>query len=981
MWLTDQVFKSKSNNSCAQIIKLPTMIQEFIFCHLLFILFPADSVSTNLTKQALEMHDLQMELSAHNMQQSFDQEFQSYIKSRSLIPASTTPSLQINAILTPELEMPPETLSLISNVSAPEIREIISEYTSASRKEGNCLVARKYLDILPSNDSLYSSIWHIFDFFGDPHQEMKSYRTMAYDILASVEHAESGASREIRRAILELRYLKQQYFELYYASNPKDQESKRKKRKSMCEEMEANKEQIKLLRQEISELNKFVFKRYEFLEQVVQFDSLSGNEIKGLLQKTEELRNLIGLYQSVSSFEELENISHDLRGFEIYVSMKEYLRILKEYDDLLEPLLFMLDNGIENEDDKVSLKEQIQELKNTKKQIRKIIEKKKRKIVDILEEELKTVESQLDNHKYYKMYNTEIDNVVENMTEINQKKEEILALQLENESKVIDMNSCYIKNYSDYVLPPNSLFDTRLKLEKLKLLLKRLTPKKPQEPRKKTERTPQPNFGIFDLTPKPEFEVFDLPHKPLAKFNVFDVGESYSSKFKKKHPEFRASLREAVEYSKSIASNILYSVLNLEKQLFLMAKIEDREKALDEHLGRTFAEIYELEGGFRCFSLPQISYFFFNMFKTNVVVNQHRFLFVFLSHLGFSRVKEFALYNLSLFSNKEYIADFEKKLNRKDLPPKQKLEQEKEFISQFAVNFVSVIDVYKDMTEYRDPGKLLSKGTLFMNVLRSVKGDLGRLLLDDLPRELTQSTVFLYVHALVQMIPFFRSVPFLDKLLGFLVTKLVIFVSKKLSKVFSALARPIVKKFNRLLKGLRTAHYDLDFDRVISDALDATPEPPSVTLSFDNLDDIYKGAYKKQASLFQTSLENSRLFVPERTNFDQKRLALDIEYFNEYIMGSLILKRMFKSAFPVHIVEDNVNIDLTRVSDYDTKLKLFEEVYKLICTDEDWKEKYFDEYNEEQNVGLARVGSFDEDYQSFLHKKNIAEIFGDFIMI
>jgi hypothetical protein len=565
--------------------------------------------------------------------------------------------------------------------------------------------------------------------------------------------------------------------------------------------------------------------------------------------------------------------------------------------------------------------------------------------------------------------------------EKNEKKEEVTKLRIENESKVIDMNSCYIKHYSDFVLPPNAIFDLRQRFENLKQILEKVTPKHLRKPREKTNRTPYPKYPVFDLTQKPHFDVFDLPKEPNANFQVFNLTKPYKKIFEEKHEDFTEVLADTEDFARSITGTITKNLMDVSKQLYYMAKIEDREKIIDEFLGSVFAEIYELEGGYRCFAIPEISYFFFNMFKTNIIVNQHRFLNKFLSHLPFEQVKEFVLYNFSLFSNKEYINYFEQNLNKKDLPPDEKLKQESEYINQFVINYVSVIDIYKDMTEYHDPSKILSNGTLFMNVMRSIQGDLGRLLLNDMVPELVAASLFLYIHKLVNIIPFINSIPFMDNLLTYLVTKIVMFVFQKLIKIFRSMAGVIKKKFKEIMKDFQKTHYDFDYDKIINNALDETVETPTVTLSFDNLDSIYKNAYKRSGNLFQSSLDNSRLYIPKDSDFNENLMSSDVDYFNRYVMGTLILKRMFKSHFPVYIVKNGQKINLMKVNDYETKLKLFEEVYKVICTNEDWHTRYFEAHNEVLEESLMNDDSEQEFIENQLKKHEIVEVFGEYIII
>jgi hypothetical protein len=386
------------------------------------------------------------------------------------------------------------------------------------------------------------------------------------------------------------------------------------------------------------------------------------------------------------------------------------------------------------------------------------------------------------------------------------------------------------------------------------------------------------------------------------------------------------------------------TIEDISEQLFLIAKIEDHEKYLDEILGAIFAEIFEMENKMKCFTISQMSYFFFNMFKTNIISNQHRFLILFLSKLRYSQAKEFILYNYSLFSTKEFIENFEKTYSSLNAKPQKVFELEKDYINQFVVNYLSLIDFYKNLTEFKDPSLALKNENIFMKVWRSVGVDLGQMLVAEIAEYSIETFVSEVVERIIKMIPFIGSIPFLDTVADYLVWRIAKFVTEIFMKLFSEYIKIIYKKMTSVIDSLQKKNYSFDFAKIIDEELN--PEPPStkMEISYKNLDSIYYNAYNEKANLFQISMENSRFFKPNDTTVSLDNFKSDIDYFNKYVIGEIIIERLFNSGIPVHVRKEGVEYNLSKLPDYSKKIELYDDLYMTLSFNQDWKNHYYQIY-------------------------------------
>lgn len=802
-----------------------------------------------------------------------------------------------------------QTLHLLAGVSQSQVDQIVKRFSSMTRRQQNCMKVREFLEIFPSTPSYYSSFWNFnWNPFrqSDPHDEMKSYRTMAYNILTTVAHAASSTTQQITQKVAELRQMKMLYFKKYYRANPNEDQEKEKNHQSGQQEIDRLEAQIKAKAEEMNATERDIKSDYARLRQFVQSGSSDKDRLQALIDEIERLRKLKSRIELASTEEEVIKVTDVLQNKHFFDELRLQLRLASDYSRLIESLDFIASRPKLPETTKKLIQEQVSKMNSERGKLEDLISKRKKHLASIFERNAKKNEDLLKGDQAYRDYKSLVQGVIGKKRELNQAKDQMTKWKVQIEQKKLRLESFDVREFSDFVIPPQFLFNLKGKLEQMKQIFTFDGSKR------------RGGFGPKDKS------------EDQSKHSVRTFRETLESTQSVVRSSFDADVRRVID--------------DTAKQLYLIATIEDHEKELDEIFGQVFAEIFEMEDGMRCFSMSQLSYLFFNLFKTNTVSNQHRFLIVFLGHLPFSHAQEFILYNLSLFSNKEYIDSFQESFGLGDSGPGEVLRQEKEYISQFAVNYISVVDFYKELTEFKDPSLAVQQGNIFMKVWRSVGLNLGQMLLHDITEYTLEEIIRDIVKRVVKLIPFISSVPFLDFVAGFLVWRITKFLTEQFMKLFSRFIPIISEKMASIIESFQNKNYNFDYQKIINDELNPESPGTSIKLSYQNLDQVYYDAYTRHSDLFQLVLENSRFFKPRNSERALRHFQSNLDFFNQFVLGELILERFFEAGVPVRVSRGDESFNLSQIHDYALKTSLFDSVYSALSTDPRWKSHFFDLY-------------------------------------
>ena len=811
---------------------------------------------------------------------------------------------------TKSMLIPSETMSLITQVSKSDLDQIVSKYTASTRQQQNCLVVRKYLDILPSTSSYYVSFWtRVWSWFtsSDPHHEMKSYRTMAYNILSHADYRDPSLLGRVQKKIRELKAMKITYFEKYYKLNKDEMDEKKESRKSTLEEIAETNQKVAELKTKMKSTERDINAKLSYLQKYVKTDAAKQFPLAKAFQKIDLYTNLKHKVDVASTPTEVDEVFSQVGYDDLCMQLKDKLSISQDFAETLESLKYLKQKGGLNKHKFEIVTDLISKMDRQHTELESQIEKIKKSITDGLKKKLKRYEDFIKSDKSFTKYKETVDDLIKLKKEFNHQKKDLNELMLDSEKKHLDLDTFNIREYSDFVLPSTVMFNLKAKYEKMKKIYTYTGMIDLKEARKTNKYARNPNLYTYT--------------KYLASLGLFQT-----------------SLK------KNLKTNVDKALKTLLDQMYLVGRIEDHEKFLDETLGNLFAEVLTMGGRGHCFTLSQLSFFMFNMFKTNVVANQHQFLIVFLSTLPFSQAREFVLYNYSLFSTKEFISNFERRFNTYTSKPNQVIEREEKYITQFAVNYLSLIDLYKDYTEFENTERALDQGGMFVTIWRSLGADLGRLLTEDVTEYVLGAFVEELVERIINLIPFIWAIPFLDAVQDYVVWTVSGFVTKQLMKLFGRFSGTITKTMNASLKKIKKGEFSLDYKKEISDVFN--PEPPSTraNVSFKNLDKMFSEAQEDHSDVFFTAYEDAFFYRPLDATTTLGKLNSDVKFFNRYVLGDLIVNRLFKSGMHLSVSMEGVAYDLGKVGDYQTRSELFSGIYGAVSAEKEWRSYFFDLY-------------------------------------
>jgi hypothetical protein len=842
-------------------------------------------------------------------------------------PLKKKPKQANQEFLSPNMiiHLPETTLDMVKDVTQDELSQIVLKYSSLTRRQQNCLTIRKYLEILPSTTSYYSSFWNwSWNPFAtkDPHDEMKSYRTMAYKILNDVEYLDPEVKEMVNEKVIQLQTMKLMYFNKYFRKNEKELEEKKEKHKTTQKEITKLESNIRDLKIKMKTTEYSIRRGYQSLVRFVQNDAKLKQSIRKVMSDIDWFSNKKNQVELASTGEEVSEILKHVNSNKSLERLKKQLIIANDYRQLIESVEYLIEHSRFNSSAEAIAKSNLGTLKLNLKTLEKQIKETKSSLINPIDKKLKSLENIVYYDKNYNQYKKTIKNVIELKKTLNSQKTEMNNMKLEIEKKTLDLETFNVQEYSDFVLPSTVLFNLKGKLEQLKKI-RTFT----------GTRAPDPTF---DDRTRVDFK---------TEYN------DYLDRLDNIQYILQFSLQEDVdEVMKKVVS-----------QMVVVGDIENTERELDELLGSIFAEIFEMEGNTRCFTIPQLSYLFFNMFKSNTIANQHRFLIIFLNQLNFTHVKEFVLHNYSLFTSKEFIANFEETYATNHSIPEKVFKLQNDYIDQFVVNYISVIDIYKDLTDFRDPTTALDQGEVFMKVWRSLGVNLGRALLEDIAEYTLESLVKLLLNKIIGLIPFINSIPFLEDITGYLVWTIAGFITKKLMKLFGKYMKVIYSSMSDFISSFRNKNYDFDYEKVIHEEFNPDPMSTHLNFSFDDLDKIYYNAYNTEGDLYDVVIENSRFYEQMGSTVSKSRLAGNKRLFDEYVIGDLVMTRLFNSRIPVHVEYKGVNYNLSKVDDYELKAELFNFIFFAISMDKDLKNYFFNIYQRnDPNKESTNAGIFDE---------------------
>ena len=723
--------------------------------------------------------------------------------------------------------------------------EILQKITTFNNEENICIQIRLMMKVLPSYDPIKNNFTSLFRRFEK--YNLKSNRAIAYGMVYEViQLFGDDNSIYLTETIEFLKRMKRTYNEQFMINwkintDFEMAELTELKKKKIAEEKKFNKVNETLMKaledQQASE---------ELLETLST--SLKNSQINtpSLLKELKILNLRKFEIENVTTVEDIValdsdyyfNLNNDLimvKG-ELTSLILNY-EIAQRLQDNIQELIYEFTSQ--------NMKSEVSKLQTTLKDNKDnclVFEKERERLIGIFTKELdKHINKKftiLKSVKEFSQYQFTINKVIAKKRELQMIKNNHSELKTTLEDINFKLGEINIKKNLDFVISPNTIPRSKLKVHNM-------------------EKT----ISIL--------EILNTNIKVTTKASV-------DKSLKKFDPLTRLNQRinvSLIPYINKLNEKIAFlkDKINLEEKIYLA------ETLIDKFLGNLFGLIYKLPNNLRCFTDSQLSYYFFNMLKTNIIVNEFDFLEHFLVILKPEQAKSFIIFNYSLFNNQSYV---DKIISRYESNVVQSISDSScyEMISQFIINFTSMVNLYKDHTLYGTTQGLVigPNGNLFSRLYFVIKK------LIKVPADLTKQTVIAHTMGLlgsilIGLLPFLGSIPMINaffvklftRIFNYLITLLISifkFTSQQLLPYIKSIKNSISVYFNK------TIHFTLDYKDIIQNNKEVNfinnlESDQALNIDIEELENVYYGIFKNESSILNMS-QKTNLFKSLNYLFD-----------------------------------------------------------------------------------------------------------------
>ena len=655
------------------------------------------------------------------------------------------------------------TINLESDKKKESVSLVLSNYFSKvqldSRKKRNCIFFQEMMKAMPSQEKKWRR--KVKDFFTFKSTvNLKSYRTLAVEMLSNAEMSQSESIR-IKELIAKYRISKTIYNQEYMAGW----------KSNNGVELDSVKEMKKL-----SEKNKVTLIAQE--KQLGQFGESLAQILGRLKVLSEQLRDGPFLEWQTTKLEykkmatEIRDATDDINfsKFEQYFSqsstVNQFIREFSETHDQLTKWKkiksaitehFIVKNSKEYSDLYAVVSDPSEYklvVKKTEDFVNYLISKANTKKTNLLlhfETFIKVQQANINNDVTYKEYAGLVVEGGTLKTQIKQLEGERDKVRIVLEGLRFKLQKSDFQDNFDYVFPSGLIIGLQVKKKELENMINGLN----NDP------------SYLDTGDSDCF----LPIEEQNQFTQF---------FK----------TEYVDLVKTLDS--------LSVQLKMALEIDEIEGEMDVLLGELIATAHTVEPEKNCFSLPQISYFLFTMFKTNVIIKESKFYEGFFSQLPANMVKEYIVFNYMLFTNESYVDDLLERYHsnyESSEPISKDTVLQEVFIKDYVTNYSLMIAFYRDMTEFgRAESGVVEKSGMFSKnflgmILTMMQGKLGELM-----EEHIEEIINVVILAIIIAVPFIALIPFGTKILSAVLT----FVLSNLIKMLTVFMKGVAGYFNRI---------------------------------------------------------------------------------------------------------------------------------------------------------------------------------------
>lgn len=722
-----------------------------------------------------------------------------------------------------------------------------------------CFVARSHMDILPGFDPINKSILQLFK--SNVGKIPKSFRTIGLNLFHNMQFIKNNYTRveEDDNLVKQLRDDKQTYYIDYFMKdknrfiiskdNVKNTEKKFKKLKNEYTEHTQKYNKIKDKNKEkTDELNNYLKIKMsdESVEKPEENKEWTKDYSKLAVQR-EEMNIEISKIKKVKNYLSVLLLNADLakkyKIFPYIVLLKLQTGIVEIYNNHIDHLQLMMKYLVSHpkSDKEGFLIKKANSVKVSKLKLdmeRSLIEKKKS--VDRTIEDILTV---------YKNKFSELEKQIKKIKEIGKYKDKLKELknirdsmarfeniELDFLSKLSDLEGYMTKNN----ILENKSIDYIITDQEIDLMEKEYTVFMEV---------------LIELGENIELEDSRESKEILNALHIFNTNKSVTSKKKTFLPNHGLNMESMIEKVDNEAKSVdmtqaknFDSLKNygesktlfqgtlevttkflpyykkrfefLRAKLTLAKNIRFLEGKVDSKLGEMFALINRTTNLKKCFSFTNLSYYLFNMVKTNIIINEKLFFKSYTDKMAENNpndLQRFILLNYSLYADDDYLISISEEMNSKGTS--------KEMLTSTSINFISnfslVMNSYKEVTDYSKDLEYDNEGFVekFMSRMKNTIIEVMTFVFMYIYKEKIKNDVeaaitipiAIVVKSIMGGIPLLGKIPGLEKIVTFAIAKLLILIMDVILEYFEEV---VSDKMDELTEMFDDIALEISSDRI-----------------------------------------------------------------------------------------------------------------------------------------------------------------------
>lgn len=704
------------------------------------------------------------------------------------------------------------------NTAALGLDKYFQNMFMKNRRQRNCVFFQEMLKAMPSQRKTWTR--KIKNFFSSSKvNNLKSYRTLAIDMVLNIE-VNAAEKEQLRSLVEQYRLAKGLYYSQYMVGWKANLDVELDEKENLHSLIT---KQTRVVEKKKLEFDKF---KTQYLDNQMQLGFLVEQMLATNIQDTMEEK---------AKFKKLMEIVIDSKeglpdeNFKEFGKQSAMGKMVIDFNKAISS--FLKWSAIEGalthhflnkkklglsiytiETERNLLQNVLKRVNNIQIYFSKKAESMRTKLTNYLKEYVDELGNQIGNNQHYSQYSA----LILSTAKILEQKEQAEATYLEEKMKLEEakfkaQKLDFTDNF-DYVFPSGLIMSLQKKKREFETIL---------------ERYPE-GSGYFTLN---DSDIY--------------LKISEDNKFK--------------QFFRSESEDIIKTLDRVDKQLNIAVEIDSIEGEIDFFLGSILSRTNSVVEGKGCFSLSQISYFVFLLFKTNVIAKQTRFLEGFFGQMDEKLTKEFVIFNYMLFTPQDYVDDLLERYKNsysKNQPSLNKVERKDFFTADYIMNYSIMVNFYKDMTEFGTAENgIVKKSRNFVKSLLNLGMTYLNGNLNKIEEKGMEKVVDFLTETVTEAFAFLSSIPFAEDLvkgaIKVVLEQLIEYLSAFFNGVSQYFSRRHGEKVKEQMDEVARQDFFLDFDEEIKKLI--APDDNKKSASFDQESTIAEMEKKYLDSIAATS--------------------------------------------------------------------------------------------------------------------------------